>query len=324
MKKIDELLSSDVRTVAITGHIRPDGDCIGSVLALYHYIRKIRPEMQVDVYLEAVPKRFAKLPGVQVIQSSYDKEISYDLFFALDSGDLTRIGMADKYFSTAKNTICIDHHISNVGYAKDNYIKADAASTCEILFEMMKVEENLTKDIATCLYLGMIHDTGVFQYSNTTSATMTMAAKLLDMGVEHTKLINETFYQKTYIQTQVLGRALMECILVCDGKCAVSVMKKKDMDFYGIGSGDMEGIVNQLQLIKGTEVAIFMYELEERVFKVSLRSGEHVDVSKIATVFNGGGHIRAAGCTVAGGYYEVVNGLTMHIQEQLDMQKENE
>lgn len=323
MKKIDELLTLDVNAVAITGHIRPDGDCIGSVLSLYHYIGNSRPEIKIDVYLEEVPKRFAKLPGVQVIQTSYDKEIAYDLLFALDSGDLARIGMADKYFVTAKNTICIDHHISNVGYAKENYIKADAASTCEILFEMMK-EEAFTKDIAICLYLGIAHDTGVFQYSNTTAATMRMAAKLLSMGVEHTKLINETFYEKTYIQTQVLGRALMECILVCDGKCAVSVMKKKDMEFYGIDGSDMEGIVNQLQLIKGTEVAIFMYEMEEKVFKVSLRSGEYVDVSRIATVFGGGGHIRAAGCTMAGGYYDVVNGLTMHIQEQLDRQQENE
>lgn len=317
MKIIDELLSKETKTVAITGHVRPDGDCIGSVLALWHYIRRIRSELQIDMYLETVPTRFEKLPGAEHICTSFEQEQVYDVMIALDSGDLDRIGLSVKYFATARETICIDHHISNLGYANKNFIQADAASTCEILFSMME-EKKFTKELAMCLYLGMAHDTGVFQYSNTTAKTMEMAAKLLDMGVEHTRLINETFYEKTYIQTQVLGRALMECILVCDGRCAVSVIKKKDMDFYGVSGSDMDGIVNQLQLIKGTEVAVFMYELEDRVFKVSLRSKDLVNVSTIATIFGGGGHVRAAGCTISGGYYDAINSLTRHIQEQLD------
>lgn len=320
MNRITEYLQGDVKCVAIAGHIRPDGDCIGAVLGLYHYLRRIRPEISVDPYLQTVPERFAGLPGTEQISTSFDTSETYDVFFSVDCGDLERLGPAGDIFKAAKRTVCIDHHISNRGFADENVIGAEISSTCEILYSMME-DAKVNLDAAVCLYLGMAHDTGVFQYANTSPETMRLAARLLERGFDHTKLIDETFYEKTYVQTQVLGRALMESILIFDKRCAVSVIKHREMEFYGIGPDGMEGIVSQLQLIRGVSLSIFLYEIEPMKFRVSMRSDGKVDVSLVAALFGGGGHRRAAGCTVEGGYHDVLNSLTLHIQDQMDQEQ---
>ena len=145
-----------------------------------------------------------------------------------------------------------------------------------------------------------------------------MAAKLLEKGIDGPGIIQETFYEKTYAQNQILGRALLESILFMDKKCIATYITKKTMDFYGVVPKDLEGIVSQLRLTKGVEVAIFMYELEKNVYKVSLRSKENVDVCKVAGYFGGGGHKRAAGLTMAGTCYDVINNLSGQIEAQLD------
>lgn len=317
MKKFDEMLQDVCGTVGIAGHIRPDGDCVGAVLALQSYVKTIRPDLTVEVYLQSVPERFQIVPGVDTIRTSIEEGKCYDLFFALDCGDTDRLGEAQAYFATARRTVCVDHHISNVGYAQENYIKPDIGSTCEVLYLHMN-KESVTKTTATCLYLGMAHDTGMFQYANTTPQTLRIAADLLEYGINHTEIVAKTFYEKTYVQTHVLGRALMESIQIFDGRCVVSVLKQREMRFYGITGEDLEGIVNQLLQIKGMEVAIFLYEVEPDTFKVSMRSRAVVDVAKVALEFGGGGHMRAAGCTISGRYHEVINSLTYFIQKQLE------
>ena len=140
---------------------------------------------------------------------------------------------------------------------------------------------------------------------------------LIDKGFDFTKIIDETIYQKTYKQQQITGRALLESMRVLDGKVIFSAVHKKEMDFYGVTSKDLEGIVSQLRTTSGVEVAIFMYELEPQIYKVSMRSNSCVNVSEIASYFGGGGHVRAAGCTMQGNMYDVVNNLTEHIEKQL-------
>ena len=147
---------------------------------------------------------------------------------------------------------------------------------------------------------------------------MRIAAGLLEKGVPFQKIIDESFYQKTYIQNQVMGRVLTESILLLHGTCIAGVLKKKDLIFYGVEGKDLDGIVNQLRLTKGVEVAIFLYELKPMEFKVSLRSNGNVDVNQVASYFGGGGHVRAAGCEIKGTYYDVLNNLTLHIEEQIN------
>lgn len=308
------------KKIAIAGHIRPDGDCVGSCMALFGYLQLMKEQLQlnqIDVYLEPVGNEFHVLKGVDEIRHSYTSDEVYDIFISLDCGGLDRLGGALKYYHTAIKTINIDHHISNNQFANVNHVVADASSTCEVLFELFD-EELISKEIAEALYVGIIHDTGVFKHSNTSAKTMNIAGKLMDKGIAFSKLIDESFYQKTYTQNQILGRCLMESILVLDGRCVVSSINRRMMEFYEAASTDLEGIIDQLRVTQGVEVAIFIHEYEPQVFKVSLRSNGDVNVSKIAVYFGGGGHIKAAGCTLRGSLHDVINNITPHIESQLN------
>ena len=305
-----------VESVAILGHIRPDGDCIGSCLSLYNYIETYFPKIEAKVYLQDFMPEFLMLKNADKIVHDDQEDKVYDLCFSLDSADKARHGEFVKYFDTAKKTIGIDHHISNVGFAQEHLIISDASATAEIMYDLIG-KDHLTKEIAECIYLGMAHDTGVFQYSNASPKTFRVVADLLETGIDASKIVDETFYQKSYVQNQILGRTLMESILMMDGKVIVGVVRLKDMEFYGVTPKSLDGIVSQLRYTRGVEVAIFMYELENQHYKVSMRSNGKVNVSKIAGYFGGGGHVKAAGCELSGNYRDVVNNLTLHIEAQL-------
>ena len=178
-------------------------------------------------------------------------------------------------------------------------------------------EDKISRDTATALYTGIIHDSGVFKYESTTEHTMNIAGKLMSLGVDFPAIIDEGFYEKTYVQNQILGRALLESILLLDGKCIFSAVNKQEMEFYGVTPSEMGGVVEQLRLTAGVECAIFMYETAHMEYKVSLRSKKYVDCNAVAGYFGGGGHIRAAGCTLRGTVHDVVNNILIHIEKQL-------
>ena len=198
-----------------------------------------------------------------------------------------------------------------------NYIRPEVGSTCELVYDLIDCEK-LDRELAMALYIGIIHDTGIFQYSNTTPATMEKGAKLIGYGFDFPRLIQETFYQKTYIQSNIMGRALLESIRFLDGRCIVSCMDRKTMQFYDAEPEDLDGIVNQLRNIKGIDCAIFMYQTDVLEYKVSLRTSEKVNAAEVAAFFGGGGHVRAAGCTMRGTFHDCVNNLAVHIEKQLE------
>ena len=305
------------KSIAIGGHIRPDGDCVGACLAMKQYLNKRMPEAKVVVYLEKPSEIFAEIKGFDEIDTEFTKPAEpFDIFLCLDC-DKTRLGGAESIFDEAKKTVNIDHHISNANGSGDvNYVVPSASSASELVFDVIE-EEYIDTEIAVALYIGIIHDTGVFLYSNTSPKTMQIGGKLISFGFDFNRIARETFYEKTYHQNQILGRALLESILFMDGQCIVSAIDKKTMDFYEVTSKDMDGIASQLRQTKDVECAIFMYEIDPQVWKVSLRSGGKVDVSKVAEFFSGGGHVRAAGCTLNGTVHDVVNNLSAHIEKQL-------
>ena len=315
MKKILEEVR-DAKSIAISGHIRPDGDCVGSCMGMYLFLKKELPDTQVHVFLEKPSDVFNCICGVEEIKEAEEQdETVYDVFIALDCSK-DRLGGAEKLFDKAVKKINIDHHISNTGCGDVNYLRADASSASELVFELLE-EDRLDMEIAKALYIGIIHDTGVFQYSNTLPATLQVAAKLVAFGFNFPEIIESTFYEKTFVQNQIMGRALLESILFMDGKCIVAVVSKKMMDFYGVNGKDLDGIINQLRNTKGVECAILLYELETLTYKVSMRSGGGVDVAKIAQFFGGGGHVRAAGFTMKGTAHDVINNLSAQIANQL-------
>lgn len=326
--KLTEIVKG-AKSIGISGHIRPDGDCTGSTMALYLYLKKICKDADIRLFLENRQEMMKDMKYLSEIDTEYIYEGVFDVFFALDCSK-DRLGKAEGFFDNAKVTVNIDHHISNKsGCAMFNYVDPDTGSASELIYELIKADENplsleerMDEDIALAIYIGIIHDTGVFQYSNTNSRTLMDAAELIAYGFDFPRIIEETFYQKTYLQNQIMGRALLESIRFMDGKCIVACVDRRTMDFYGAVPADLDGIVNQLRNIKGVDCAVFMYELGVLEYKVSMRSNEKVNVSEVASFFGGGGHARAAGCTMNGTFYDCINNLSLHIEKQIGVKND--
>ena len=192
---------------------------------------------------------------------------------------------------------CIDHHISNTGFGDDSYIFPKASSTSELVFDLIGAER-ITRQIAECIYVGLIHDTGLFQYSCTSAKTMRIAAVLMEKGIDFSGIADRTYVQKTYEQNQILAKAIENSRLYLDGACICSVITQAEMDACHVLPKHLEGIVSQLRSTKGVEAAVFFYPKEEGGYKISFRSAsDTVNVAVIAMHFGGGGHIRAAGAS---------------------------
>lgn len=322
MFNLKELLEGK-QSVALGGHVRPDGDCVGSTMGLYLYLKENFPQIETDLYLESVPEAYSMIRHTDEVKSELPEGKIYDLFICMDCGDLQRLGFSQKLFIESKQTACIDHHVSNEAFADVNYIVTDASSTSELVYNLLDYDK-MSLETAEALYMGIAHDTGIFRYSCTSPETMEAAAQLMRKGVDTAKITDRTYYEKTYIQNQILGKALLESIMVLDQRCIVSVVRLKEMEFFKAKPSDLEGIVSQMRQTKGVEVAMFLHETASQTFKVSLRSKEQVDVSSIAKYFGGGGHVRAAGVTMKGSVHDVINNLTALIEKQLDEKKEQE
>ncbi|MDO4978446.1 MAG: bifunctional oligoribonuclease/PAP phosphatase NrnA [Eubacteriales bacterium] len=310
-------------TIAISGHIRPDGDCVGSCLGLCTYLLDQYPDKQVDVYLDEIPAEFLFLKNSDRIRQENVDQIRYDLCISLDCSDLERLNRANVIFKEAIHTVNIDHHITNEGFGDVSVVCPESSATCEVLYHLLKQGQlfgngEISFECAEALYTGIVHDTGVFKHSNTTLEAMTTAGELIEYGLNTEKIINDTFFKKTYIQNQILGKALLESMMILDGRMIFSVVYQKDFRLFEATPADTNGVIDQLRITDGVHVAMFLYETETGDFKVSLRSDEYVDVSVIAKEFGGGGHIRAAGCTTHGQMRDIVTNIAGRVEDQLD------
>ena len=312
MKIIDEVKGA--KSIAVSGHSRPDGDCVGSVMGLYLYLQKEMPEAQIDAYLDKPGEIFNCISHIEDIKSEFNTEKVYDVFVVLDTVP-DRIGDAEAIYEKACKKINIDHHISNAGCGDVSVVEPERSSTAELLYDLMN-PEMIDEEIAKAIYIGIIHDTGVLRYSNTSPRTLQVVAELIKFGFDFPQIIEETFFEKTYLQTQIMGRAVLESVRFMNNRCIASVVSRRMMEFYQVTSKDLDGIVNQLQSVKGVDCAIFMYETGTMEYKVSMRSNGRVDVSVVALKFGGGGHMRAAGCTMSGTYHDTINNLAMEIEKQ--------
>ena len=302
--KLDEVFTKNIKTCAIVGHISPDGDAVGSATALFLYVRKNCPWIDAELYLERPKESLMFLPGLADAFFDTPEDSVRDLFVSCDVSSVDRFGVAGNLFPLAKKTFCIDHHISNPLFADINVVDADASSCSEVLYGLMDPAK-IDLDIATALYTGIIHDCGVFQYSNTRGKTLRVAADLLERGVPASRIIDESFNQRTMRQSRILGKVLQESTLYMDGRVIAGSVTLDDMSSFEVTKKDLDGIVSEMRLVEGVLAAVFIYETEPSVFKVSLRSNGDLDVSRAAVSFGGGGHIKAAGCTIQGELPEV-------------------
>ena len=299
LTRIDEFFTKEIHTCAIAGHINPDGDCVGSTAALYLYIRKNFPWIDVKLYLEQPKDELMFLPGLCDAIFDRPNPEKKDIFVTCDVSAIDRIGQAEELFGLADHTLCIDHHVSNPHFAEKNLVDPEASSCAEVLYYLMD-EEKIDSNIAEALYTGIIHDSGVFQYQNTRPETLEAAASLLRKGVPFNEIIDDSFNKRTYLQNRILGYVLCGSRLYADGKIVAGSVTNSERDRFGATKKDLDIIVSQLRLTKGVEAAVFVYQTGTEEFKVSLRSNSYLDVAAVAACFGGGGHVRAAGCTIKG------------------------
>lgn len=302
--------------IVILTHETPDGDAMGSSLAMKHAIKLLGKE--ADVIIPEYSDCFSFLPGIEEVKVESNVE-RYDLAIALDCADNKILKGNEKYFEIAKRKIVIDHHSSNKMYGDINFVNPVAPACCEILvgmFDYFGIE--LTKEIGTCIITGIITDTGGFDY-NTTAETFDFAAMLLRKGINISDVYRKVLKTKTRPNFELRKIADNRLEFLENGKVTFSYITLEDERSVNAKTGDHEGLVENGRDIEGVEVSIFLHEKEGKSngFKVSLRSTEYVNVSDVCLMFGGGGHARAAGAFVNGTVEQIKEKLLAEIKKQL-------
>ena len=300
-------LLQDSKKIAIIPHRNPDGDAMGSTLALYHFLKKINHQ-PVVISPNEFPDFLAWLPGAQDVLV-YEKDRNgtknilekAELIFTLDFNALHRTGEMENVLNMLKVPfIMIDHHQAPDGYANVTFSDTRYGSTCEMIYDFIDAVSDVNyidKTIATCIYTGIVTDSGSFKFPKTTGKTHRIVADLIDLGIENTEIHNLLFNNNTYESLQLLGKALQNMRVLKDHKTSYITLTQEELDLFNYKKGDTEGIVNYGLSIKGIIfTAIFIENKDEKIIKISFRSQGDFDVNQFAREhFNGGGHINAAG-----------------------------
>lgn len=298
IKKFDRFL--------VSAHINPEGDSIGSQIAVASLLKRLGKEV-VIVNESAAPHLLRFMKGTEDISKEIPANFNFQAAIVLDCPDLTRLGKISECIGKDTTVINIDHHISNEKFGKYNWVDTKSSSVGEMVFELFKAFRLKIKyDEAVAMYVAIMTDTGSFKYINTSSSTHRIAAELIDSGVEPYDMYGRIYETSSLQDTTLLGEALQTLKVSDDGKIAWLWVTKEMLKKTKASLEGTEGIINFARSIEGVEIAIFFRETgtEDRV-KVSFRSKGRVDVNKLASFFKGGGHTTASGCTVFGKMSEV-------------------
>lgn len=286
-------LLKENQSFVLTAHISPDGDSLGSMLALYEFL--VRQGKQVVVALDdTIPDVFQMLPCWDVIRTVDELgKLKPDLAIILDASSMDRIGRVSEIVDAP--TLNIDHHVSNQGFTDYRLLDSEAAATGEIVYHLLaEAKTPITKDMATNLYTAIATDCGFFRYANTRPGTMRIAAELLTYGVEP-NTIAEALEQISLDTMRLTARVLQTMEFFADGKVAVIVVTRDMLEH----DESTDELINYPRKVEGVDVAVMLKQKDESTVKISMRS-KGVDVSRIAMQFGGGGHARAAGCSIEG------------------------
>jgi phosphoesterase RecJ-like protein len=287
-----------VPEAALFSHVSPDGDCLGSMLALGLALESLGKKVS---YYNAgpIPGNLKFLPHADLISSCLPDKLPKMLIF-IDCAEVERVnGLPVKKQLAGKTVINIDHHVSNDFFGTINWIDPTAAATGEMVYTLIrKLGIMITEKIAINLYTAIITDTGRFSFSNTTAKSFRVAAELVRTGIDLVAINNILFEQKSLAQTRLLQKALANLELYRGGEIAVILLSQKDFNETEAEENLSEGLVNYARNIEGVEAAALLKEVGRQEIKVSFRSNTWLDVNKVASQFGGGGHIRASGCTI--------------------------
>jgi len=306
------------RTFFLAGHEKPDGDTIGSELALASLLR--RWKKQADIYnSEPVPKNLRFLPGAEAIRSARRVDKAYDVAIILECSGPERMGNIIDLKSQAKTVINIDHHAHHATFGHINLIDAQASSNSELLYYFFQhAELKLSRDEAMCLYVGLVTDTGRFQQVNTNARSHEVAAGLHRVGIDVSDITRRLYNTRTESSLKLLGRAMGSLRLEFQGRVAVISLTQRDFIETSSGPEETEEFINYGLMVPSVQVALFVRETEiAGKMKVSFRGKGLVDVLRVAVAYGGGGHKNAAGCTVDGNLENTVQSVLSRLQKIL-------
>lgn len=315
--KLNDSIKS-AKNILIISHINPDGDALGSMLALRDLIYnnyKIKPEMMV---VSKIPKMYEFLNGIKDIKyfSQFDNSMVYDMVILVDVAAMDRICDAQIFYEKAKIKVAIDHHKTNNYKADIKFVEGDASSTGEVLYKIAKNNDwKLDEHISEALYTAILTDTGGFRFDNTKAETLSIASKLVELGVNPLWVYKNCYEMKSKDFVMFQAYCINKAEFSDDDKIAYIVIYKKDIEKFGNGDDFTEGLVERLRTIDSTEVAFILKEIDNKMFKVSMRS-KTLDVAEVCSAFNGGGHKFAAGCVLKCGAKEGVKKLFAEIKKQ--------
>ncbi len=291
------------KSVAVICHIRPDGDAIGSAVALYLGLNSINIKAQVFCD-DIIPQKFNFLESVRDIKREFKGDFS--AIIAVDSADITRIGDFAIPFDSHKNTYNLDHHVSNNRYAKNNFV-LDLASNAENVFALLKeLGVNITKEIASLLLMGVMTDTGGFKHQNVTENTLSVASELVKLGADNTLIYYNCFTKQTKQRAKLFALTMGKIRYFLDDRFAVISIFQKDLEETGATPDQTEGFIDFIMGIEGVEVGASVMQIDKNKYKISFRARE-TDVNAVAQAFGGGGHVLASGCQIYGEYEEVID-----------------
>lgn len=283
------------KKILITTHINPDGDGIGSGLALVHKLKKMNKEVHF-INRDLLPKIYEFLPGSKKVKNQKKIKGNYDAAIILECPEIERNGNIIDYKKQVKTTVNIDHHMGNTNFADINIVDPKAAAVGIQIFKLMKgLGWEINKEVADCIYVSIITDTGSFRYSNTTSEVHTIAAELLDIGVDPDFIASEV-YATTKNSTRLFTEMLKRLKVIKN--VGWSFITKKMLKESGAHESETDNFINTIRAIKEVEVAILFKENNEGNIKASFRSKNGIDVNLIAKKFGGGGHMHASGCVI--------------------------
>ncbi|MCI8412330.1 MAG: bifunctional oligoribonuclease/PAP phosphatase NrnA [Clostridia bacterium] len=314
---LDEILKEieKAQSIVILTHESPDGDAIGSGLALKFMIEKL--DKKVDVIIPEYSRLFDFLPSVEEIKEESEIK-NYDLAISVDCATFKRMAKRE-YFDKANKTIVIDHHGSNNMYGDLNYVNPVSPSCCEILAGMIQYFEiDITKEIGICIMTGIITDTGGFRHQGINPETFEFTAELIRKGVNIPEIYKKTLRTTTKANFELTKRVMNRMEFFEEGKIAFTYITSEDEKEVCAEPGDHEGLVNIGMDIEGVEVSIFIRQKdEENAYKISLRSFDKINVSDICLMFGGGGHPRAAGALVQGDVEQVKQKVIKEVRKAL-------
>ncbi len=305
---IEQMVSAcrAARTVLIATHVNPDGDAIGSSLALAETLEKLGKKV-VLYDRDPVPYMFTFLPLADRFTSRVPEHETFDLLLLLDCSELSRTGNALPDFSGYRRLGCIDHHVTNDHFAQVNLIDAEASATAELIYEVVsRLDPDFSREVAINMYTGIITDTGSFHYANSTPRSFEIAGKMVDRGVDPWMVAQQVYESEPASRLQLLGRVLQTLRIAPDGKAACVVVTREMYEQTGTNAEHTDRLVNYPRSIAGVEVAFLLRQDDEKSFKLSFRSRGKVDVASLAQEFGGGGHKNAAGCYLTGTAEDII------------------